>query len=97
MATTDAVKITNRINQCNCGCKGTDSQHAVSFTRVVRDVDYLKDVEEHDTRAFGRSKVIATGWAKFPFSHDGWSVGFVVDQLDDGRWYSLGWCVLSEH
>jgi hypothetical protein len=92
-----ADRILNRVTPCNCGCKGTDSQHAASFYRVVRDVDYLKTVETHETRAFGKSHVIATGWARLPFSHDGWSVGYVVNQLDDGTWHRIGWCVLVEH
>ena len=32
------AKIINRIAPCNCGCKGSDSQHAAKFERTLRDV-----------------------------------------------------------
>ena len=32
------TKIINRIDPCNCGCQGQDSQHAKTFVRVLHDV-----------------------------------------------------------
>jgi hypothetical protein len=39
---TKSQKITMRLRPCGCGCKGSDSWHAATFTRTVRDVEILE-------------------------------------------------------
>ena len=40
--TTGPQKVTMRLEPCRCGCNGTDSWHAATFKRVVRNVEILE-------------------------------------------------------
>ena len=62
--------ITKRFDPCTCGCQGSDSWHARTFKRVVRDVQEVPAGAPLETvTAFGHCEytVLREGVARFPF------------------------------
>lgn len=59
------ASITKRISPCTCGCKGTDSWHAKSFDRVIRDVK--DDPGTARTAYGGGTSFEKAGVARFPW------------------------------
>jgi len=84
---TNRVKITQRMNPCMCGCRGTDPQHAATVKRVIRDYAAFDLVLSLKTR----SAVVARGTYAHP---EGVRVCYLVKIVIDGElrgqghWYA---------
>jgi len=70
-------KISTRNRTCGCGCAGSDPWHRWTQRRVVRRMTRLShpekartlscDTDPDDNRAPGRTVIVATGVARFPW------------------------------
>lgn len=101
-----AVDITNRVDPCGCGCKGSDPHHARNFTRTITQVEEVPTGTQVRTRAYGTGPVRRIGWARFPWGRErvaevyaerfDFEAGRMVPVLDNhGAQYVIGWAIAS--
>lgn len=83
--TTGPQSIRQRGEPCRCGCRGTDSWHALHLARVVRDI-----VFSTDPQPVGEYAPIATGTYRHPSGEVRECVLFAF-RLSDGRENVCGW------
>ncbi len=97
---TRSRKITTRLSPCRCGCKGADSWHKPTITRVVREVVAVDEVrcapKAYGARSVPGERVVARGVARFPWSAGPVSVVAVQAIRLDGPESGLAWWQLEE-
>jgi hypothetical protein len=99
MNTTETIL--NRVNPCNCGCGGKDSQHAKTFKRVVSDVKLFDSIEKRNVNAFrhytlvdviAEGVVMLNGQPRVVYFAIG-QYTFNGDSKLNGQWFAHGWCL----